>query len=95
VSGILGPSAVAGGLPLPTLWRRQVLAGPRSFAGVPWVWLPNFGDSRNDLPGYANSFAGLVPRHVVGDHPEERGQCFGSATGARAEELRDSLDVAA
>jgi hypothetical protein len=47
------------------------------------LWLPNFGDGRNDLPGHANPFAGLVPRHVVANHPEQRRQRFGSATGAR------------
>jgi len=66
VPGISGPAAVAGGLPLPTLRWRPVVAGPRSSAGVRGLWLPNFGDSRNDLPGHANPFAGLVPRHVVG-----------------------------
>ena len=59
------------------------------------VWLPNFGDGRNDLPGHAHPFAGLVPRHVVGDHAEEWCQRFGPATGARTEELRDGLGVAA
>jgi len=59
------------------------------------LWLPNFGDSRNDLPGHANAFAGLVPRHVVGGHAEEWCQCGGPSTGARAQELGDRLGVAA
>ncbi len=59
------------------------------------LWLPNFGDSENDLPGHANPFAGLVPRHVVGDHSKERRERLGAAASAWAEELRDSLSVAA
>ena len=58
------------------------------------LWLPNFGDGRNDFSGHPNPFAGLVPRDVVGDHAEERRQRFGAATGARAEELRDGLGMA-
>ena len=85
---------MAGRFPLPALRQRPVVAGPRSLAGVRELRLPNFSDSRDDLPGHANSFAGLVPGHVVGNHSEERRQRFGVATGARAEELRDSLGVA-
>jgi hypothetical protein len=71
VPGVPGPAALAGRIPLPTLRRPPIVAGPRSFAGVRGLWVPNFGDSRNDFPGHANPFAGLVPRHGVGDHPEE------------------------
>ena len=58
------------------------------------LWLPNFSDSRNDLPGHAHPFASLVPRHVVGDHAEERCQRLGPPASAWAEELRDGMDVA-
>ena len=51
------------------------------------LWLPNFSDSRHDLPGHTDSLAGLVPRDVVGDEPEERCQRFGSATSAGAEKV--------
>jgi hypothetical protein len=57
--------------------------------------MPSFGDSRDDLPGYEDTFAGLVPRDVVDDHPEERRQRIGTTTRAGLEELRDGLDVAA
>jgi len=51
------------------------------------LWLPNFSDGGNDLPGYPDSVVGLVPRHVVGDHAEERCQRVGSATSAGTEEI--------
>jgi hypothetical protein len=51
------------------------------------LWLPNFGDSRNNFPGHADSIASLVSRHVVGDDPEERRQCVGFATSAGVEKL--------
>jgi len=95
VPGIFGPVTMAGWLPLPTLRWVPVVAGPGSVTRVRGLWLPNFGDGRDDLPGHANPFTGLVPRHVVGNHPEERCQRLGSATSARAEELRDGLGVAA
>jgi len=47
------------------------------------------------LPGHEDSFAGLVPRDLVGDDPQERCQRFGTATRVGLEELRDRLDVAA
>src|SRR6516162_8750119 len=93
--GVPGPAAVARGFPLPALRPRPVLASPWSFAGVRGLWLPNFGDSGDYLLGHADAIADLVPRHVVGDHAEERRQRAGSATGTRAEELRDSLGLAA
>ena len=63
------------------------MAGAGSAAGVRRLWLPNFGDGGNDLSGYADPFACLVPRDVVGDYAEERRQRFGAATSARAEKL--------
>ena len=93
--GIFGPVAMADWLPLPTLRWGPVVAGPGGVAGVCGLWLPNFSNSGNDLPGHANPFTNLVPCDVVGDHPEERRQRFGSATSARTEELRDGLGVAA
>jgi len=84
-----------GGFRCPRCGGDPVVARPWGSARVRGLWLPNFSYSRNHLPGYAHSFTGLVPRYVVGDHPEERCQRFGPATSARAEELRDSLGVAA
>lgn len=94
VSGILGATAVANGFRVSALRIGEGLAGARS-VGVWQVWLSNFGDRRGDFSRYANPFAGVVPGHVVGDDPEERCQRIGSATRARAEEIRDGLDVAA
>jgi len=48
---------------------------------------PNLFDRRNDSSGHADSAAGLVSRHVVGDDAEERRQRFGATASAGAEEL--------
>jgi len=37
---------------------------------VPPMWIPGFGDGRNDLPSNPTSFAGLVSRYVVDDRSE-------------------------
>jgi len=92
---ISGPDPVARRFPLSTLRWRPVMARPRSSAGMCGLWLPNFGDRRHVLPGHANPFTGLVPRHVVANHPKERRERLRAATGAWAEELRDSLGLAA
>jgi hypothetical protein len=55
---ILGTAAVAGRFPLPSLWRWPIVAGARRAAGVRWLRLPNFSDSRDDLPGYPYAVAG-------------------------------------
>ena len=57
----------------------------RESVGVCRLWVPDFGHGRNDLPGHADSVARVVSRHVVGDHPKERGQRVGTATSAGAE----------
>jgi hypothetical protein len=43
--------------------------------------------NRDGFPGHADAIAGLVPRHMVGDHAEERGQRVGTATSARPEKI--------
>jgi hypothetical protein len=50
--------------------------------------MPDLGDGRDDLPGYPDTVAGLVPRCVVDDHPEERRQRVGTTTRARIELAR-------
>jgi len=85
---------VAGGFSLSALWIGKSLAGARP-VGVFGVWVPDVGNCRNDIPGHANSFAGVVPGYVVGDDSEERGQCIGAATGAGAERVSNSMDDAA
>ena len=92
--GIPGAAAVADGFPLSALRIGEVLADSRS-VGVCPVWLPDFGDSRNDLPGHADTVAGLVPRDMVGHHPEERCQRPGAATRIGTEELRDGVGLVA
>ena len=72
MSGIPGPAAMAGWLPLSTLWRWAVVAGARGAVGVRGLRLPNLSDSGNDLPGHPDPVAHLVSGDVVGDHPEER-----------------------
>ena len=64
----------------------KALASARS-EGVCRMWVPDFGHSRNDLPGYADSLASVVSRHVVGDHTEERGERVGTATSAGTEKV--------
>jgi hypothetical protein len=52
-----------------SIGRYEVVAGAGSAARVCGLWLPNFGNSGNDLPGHTDPSAGVVPRHVVADHP--------------------------
>ena len=59
------------------------------------VWAANIGDRRHDLSRQPPAIATLVSRHVVGDHPEKRGQCAGPATGFGAAQLQDGLELAA
>jgi len=92
--GISGPTPVAGGFPLSPLWIGEGMAGSRT-VGVRRVWMPDFGDRRNNLPRYADSLTAMVSRHVVGDHPEERGQRIGAAKSVGAETIQDRLDDAA
>lgn len=87
VSGIPGPAAMAGGFSLPTMRSWPFVARARSAVGVHGLRLPNFGYSGNDLPGYADAFADLVPRHVVGNDAEERRERVGTATSAGAKKL--------
>ena len=63
------------------------MAGSRCAVGVRPLRLANFGDSGNDFPEDAHALAGMVSRHVVGDHAEERCQRAGAATSARLEEI--------
>jgi hypothetical protein len=85
MSGVFGATAVASGFHLSPLRIREGMAGAE-FVGVCRVWVPDFGDGRNDLPGHADSVTRVVSRHVVGDDPEERCQRAGTATSVGAEE---------
>jgi hypothetical protein len=85
--GVLSAVAMAGRFPMSALWWQPVVAGSRGAVGVRWLWLPNFGNGGNDLPGHPDSIASVVPRDVVGDDPEERCQRVGVATNPRPEEI--------
>ena len=80
---------------MPTLPRWEVVAGAGRIARVCWLWMPDVGDGEDDLPRYKDPFGGVVPRDVVGDHPEEWSQRFGTAAGVGLEKLRDCVDVVA
>ncbi len=56
---------------------------------------PNLADRRDDLSGYAQPFAVVVSCDVVGNHPKDRSQRFGTSKSVGAEQLRNGLDVAA
>ncbi len=84
--GISDATAVARRFPLSSLRIGKGMAGARAVA-VCGLWLPDFGDSRDDLPGHADPIASVVSRHVVGDDPEERRQHVGTAASAGAEKL--------
>ena len=84
--GISGPTPVAGGFPLSPLWIGEGMAGSR-IVGVRRVWMPDFGDRRNNLPRYADSLTAMVSRLVVDDDAEEWRQRVGAAAGAGSEEL--------
>ena len=60
-----GFATIAAALAIPALrtrWR-PVVASPRSSAGMRGLRLPNFGDSRHDLPGRDRDREGGRPLH--------------------------------
>ena len=63
------------------------VAGSRRAARMRGLRRTDLSDRRDDFPGHADSFAGLVSRHVVGDDAKERCQRVGPATGSGSEEL--------
>ena len=72
-----------------------MLAGQGHLVAVCRLWTPDLGAGGNDFSGYAHGFEVVVSRHVVGDHPKERGQCLGPATRVGPETVSDGLDLAA
>jgi hypothetical protein len=58
---------------MPTLFEQSILAGEDGPAGVRSVWPPDLGDSRDDIPRYAQAADGLVSHDVLGYNPKERG----------------------
>ena len=59
------------------------------------VRLSGFGDGRHDFPGHASAAAHLVSGDVVGDEPEKRGECSGTAKHFGSGKLPHRLGVAA
>lgn len=94
MSGIFGTATLAFGIRLSALRIKEGVARARDL-GMCRVRVPDVGDGGHDFPGYADSLAGLVSGHVVGDEPEERRQRAGPAASSGPEELRDGMDVAA
>src|SRR5579863_10644890 len=79
---------------MPAWWWRSILAGALDPAGVPQVRTPNLGDDGDHFPRHTQAAGGLVSRHVLGHHTEERRQRPGAANGPRDGELQDRLDLA-
>src|SRR5665213_1568716 len=79
--GVAGAASLAGGVPLPALRRGQVVAGTRDVTGVHGLWIPDFGNGRDHIPGHTDALGCLVPGDVVDDDSEERRQCPGPAAG--------------
>ena len=94
LSVIPSTTPVADRFSLSSLWIREGVAGAKS-VGMRRVWGPDVSHRGHDFSGYADSFACVVSRHVVGDNPEKRGQRFGATKGAGIERIQDSLDDAA
>ena len=67
----------------------------KSAAAVRCVWAPNLGDRGDHLSGHAQPFAGVVSCDVVGHHPKDRSQRFGTAKSVGPQQVRNGLDVAA
>ena len=55
------------------------MAFAKSTAAVRCVWAPNLGDRGDHLSGHAQPFAVVVSCDVVGHHPKDRSQRFGTA----------------
>src|ERR1019366_7513749 len=81
LQGVSREATLAGGVPLPALRRRQVVAGPRIVAGMRRLWVSDVGDGGDYISGYPDSFGSLVPGDVVGDHSEKRCQRLGTTAG--------------
>ena len=81
---------------MPPLWRAASSA--QSSAGPAALWtmrLSGFGDGGHDFPGHSSAAAHLVSGDVVGDEPENRGECSGTAKHFGSGKLRHRLGAAA
>ncbi len=74
-------------------WRAvDDVAGP---IAVSRLQVGDLADGRHGVPGHAQAAADMVSGDVVCHQSEERRQRARAATGARAGQLRDGLDLAA
>ena len=95
MSGVFGPSPMAGWVPLSAL---QPLVGldhrkePVSLCQLPSRYFP---DRRNGLSEYPQTLDDVVPSHVVRDQPEKRGQCHGTERRFGTSQLPNRLDLVA
>ncbi len=86
--------ALAGGLRLSSLRRRNGLAGNAWAVDLWIVSPPDLGDCRNDFRQHAQTARVVVSDDLACDQPEERRQRDGPPAGSRVGELSDSVDVA-
>ena len=95
MSRLLDSAAVARWIRPPAVPRRSgpdCHAQPLDLSGLP---SPSFSHGRNRLRGPAQAASAVVPRDVVGDRAEERGQRAHAANGPRARVISDGSDLAA
>jgi hypothetical protein len=77
---------VASRVSLSGVWIGESVAGANPL-GVWPVRAADIGHRGDDFPGHTHPLAGVVPRHVVGDDPEEWGERFGTAARAGVERV--------
>ena len=83
------------GFRCPKVGRCQGLAGSDGAAAMRRVWTADLGGGGHDLSRHAHPVAHVVPRHVVGQQSEDRGERQGAPAGLGVGELRDGVDLAA
>jgi len=95
MQGVLVLDSLAQRVRMPLLLREDSLEDGERTIPLQDMPLSGFRHRRDDLPGFASPFGGLVPRHVVRHQSENRSQRIGSAAGIGTGELQDVLDHAA
>ena len=59
------------------------------------LWTADFGHCGNDLSGHSQAASDVVSSDVVGDQPEEWGQCQRASAEFGAGQLPNRMDVVA
>ena len=95
MSRVLGQPAMARWFSMSTVPGREGCLGSCHSIPVLRLSAPDVGYGGHDFPRHTEAAVDVVSCDVVCDEPEEWGQCVGVAASTRAEELRDSLDLAA